>query len=309
MTNSTVIQVEHLCKAYGKVQAVRDISFDVRSGEMFGFLGPNGAGKTTTLSILEGLRRADAGRVTVFGLDMAVSAPEIKRRIGVQLQSTSLMSEFSVLEQLLLFARLYGRELSRRIALEILEKVSLAEKANALPHKLSGGQKQRLALALAQVNEPDVLFLDEPTSGLDPQSRRMLWESLRQCQANGVTVVLTTHYMEEAESLCQRVAIIDQGKLVALDTPTALIDQVKGKASITVTLPLDLQTLHNLPGVATVRTIDDRVQLHTEDISSTLESLLALARARCLRLGDLLIKQPNLEDVFLQLTGNAIRAE
>ena len=304
-----IIQVKNLCKAYGRVQAVNDISFTVQAGEVFGFLGPNGAGKTTTLSILEGLRRPDSGSVTLFGMDMARYAPEIKRRIGVQLQSTSLMAEFSALEQILLFARLYGRQLSRQAALEMLEKVSLAEKANVLPHKLSGGQKQRLALALAQVNQPEVLFLDEPTSGLDPQSRRMLWESIRQHQAEGRTIVLTTHYMDEAEALCQRVAIIDQGKLAALDTPAALIGQIRGLASITIPALLDIRTLSGLPGVATVHAVQDRLQLHTDDIAATLEALLELARTNCLRLGDLLIKQPNLDDVFLQLTGNTIRAE
>ncbi len=304
-----IIQVKNLCKAYGRVQAVNDISFTVQAGEVFGFLGPNGAGKTTTLSILEGLRRPDSGSVTLFGMDMARCAPEIKRRIGVQLQSTSLMAEFSALEQILLFARLYGRQLSRQAALEMLEKVSLAEKANVLPHKLSGGQKQRLALALAQVNQPEVLFLDEPTSGLDPQSRRMLWESIRQHQAEGRTIVLTTHYMDEAEALCQRVAIIDQGKLAALDTPAALIGQIRGLASITIPALLDIRTLSGLPGVATVHAVQDRLQLHTDDIAATLEALLELARTNCLRLGDLLIKQPNLDDVFLQLTGNTIRAE
>lgn len=304
-----IIQVKNLCKAYGRVQAVNDISFTVQAGEVFGFLGPNGAGKTTTLSILEGLRRPDSGSVTLFGMDMARYTPEIKRRIGVQLQSTSLMAEFSALEQVLLFARLYGRQLSRQAALEMLEKVSLAEKANVLPHKLSGGQKQRLALALAQVNQPEVLFLDEPTSGLDPQSRRMLWESIRQHQAEGRTIVLTTHYMDEAEALCQRVAIIDQGKLAALDTPAALIGQIRGLASITIPALLDIRTLSGLPGVATVHAVQDRLQLHTDDIAATLEALLELARTNCLRLGDLLIKQPNLDDVFLQLTGNTIRAE
>ena len=306
---SSIINVENLCKTYGAVQAVNNVSFHVNAGEVFGFLGPNGAGKTTTLSILEGLRDADSGHLTIFGLEMTTSASEIKRRIGVQLQSTSLMDELSLFEQTKLFARLYGRDLSRQGVIDILEKVNIAEKANALPRQLSGGQKQRFALALALVNRPELIFLDEPTSGLDPQSRHMLWDMIRHCQATGMTVVLTTHYMEEAEALCHRVAIIDQGKLIALGTPAALISQVKGMASITLTAPLDIQELRDLPGVACARLENDRLQLNTEDISSTLEALLNMARMRSLRLGDLLIKQPNLEDVFLQLTGYGMRVD
>jgi len=211
---------------------------------------------------------------------MTTTAHDLKRRIGVQLQSTSLMDEFTILEQLLLFARLYGLKLAHHSALEMLERVNLLEKVNVRAHQLSGGQKQRFTLILHLVNQPGLLFLDEPTSGLDPQSRRTLWEAIRQCQSEGITVVLTTHHMDEAEVLCQRVAIIDRGKLVALDTPTALISQVKGNASITLSAALDFQELHNLPGVAAVNVVNGRMQLLSEDISSSLEALLALARAR-----------------------------
>lgn len=305
----SIINVENLCKSYGSLQAVHDVSFSVQAGEVFGFLGPNGAGKTTTLSILEGLRNPDSGRLKIFGLDMTTSMSEIKRRIGVQLQSTSLMDEFSLFEQTKLFARLYGRALSRQGVIEILEKVNIAEKANALPRQLSGGQKQRFALALALVNRPELIFLDEPTSGLDPQSRHMLWDMIRQFQTEGITVVLTTHYMDEAETLCDRVAIIDHGELIALDTPDALIRSVRGTASITITSPVEIGELKDLPGVTAVGAFRERMKLNTEDISATLEALLHLARLRSIRLGDLLIKQPNLEDVFLQLTGYAMRSD
>lgn len=306
---SPIIQVQNLCKAYGSVQAVNNVSFQVNANEIFGFLGPNGAGKTTTLSILEGLHDPDSGWVKIFGSVMTTVAYDIKRRIGVQLQRTSLMDEFSLLEQTMLFARLYGRDLSRLDALDLLEQVHLDDKANSRPRQLSGGEKQRFALMLALVNRPELIFLDEPTSGLDPQSRRMLWDMIRQCQASGMTIVLTTHYMEEAEALCQQVAIIDRGKLIALDSPAALISSVKGITSISLTSPLDIQGLQDLPGVAAVSTVKDRLQLNTEDITSTLEALLALARARRIRLGDMLIKQPSLEDVFLQLTGYSIRTD
>lgn len=248
------IQIENLKKSYGTVQAVNDLSFTVQRGEIFGLLGPNGAGKSTTLSILQGLRAADAGRVEVLGLNFATHVAHIKQRVGVQLQRTSLLNEFSALAQVELFAQLYGRALSRVNALELLERVALKDKAHARPNKLSGGQQQRLALALALVNDPELIFLDEPTAGLDPQARRNLWELVQQLRAEGRTVLLTTHYIEEAEALCDRVGIIDHGQLLALDPPPALIRRFFNPAA-------------NLPGQ----------------------------------------RAPNLEDVFLQLTGRALR--
>jgi ABC-2 type transport system ATP-binding protein len=253
--NDIAIHVENLTKAYGEVKAVNGLGFTVQRGELFGLLGPNGAGKSTTLSILQGVRRADSGRVTVFGLDLATHAQAIKRRFGVQLQRTSLLPDLTARQQIEMFARLYGRALSRANALKLLERVSLAEKANALPAKLSGGQQQRLALALALVNDPELVFLDEPTAGLDPQARHNLWELVRGLRAEGRTIVLTTHYIEEAEALCDRVGIIDHGQLIALDTPAALTGKVVAQfAPIT-------------PGW----------------------------------------RAPNLEDVFLQLTGRILR--
>lgn len=248
------IQVENLKKSYGTVQAVNDLSFTVQRGEIFGLLGPNGAGKSTTLSILQGLRAADAGHVEVLGLSFATHAAHIKQRVGVQLQRTSLLNELSVLAQVELFAQLYGRSLNRTTALELLERVALKDKANARPNKLSGGQQQRLALALALVNDPELIFLDEPTAGLDPQARRNLWELVQQLRAEGRTVLLTTHYIEEAEALCDRVGIIDYGQLLALDPPPALIRRFFNPAA-------------SVPGQ----------------------------------------RPPNLEDVFLQLTGRALR--
>jgi len=226
MNASIAIHVEHLHKAYGNVRAVDDLSFSVYRGEIFGLLGPNGAGKTTTLGILQGLRRADAGRVTVLGQELATHAQAVKRCIGVQLQRTSLLPDLTALQQVELFAHLYGRQINRASALALLERVSLAEKANALPAKLSGGQQQRLALALALVNDPEIVFLDEPTAGLDPQARRNLWDLVRGLGAEARTVILTTHYIEEAEALCHRVGILDSGRLIALDTPPALRERI-----------------------------------------------------------------------------------
>lgn len=229
-----VIQVDKLSKSYGNVNAVNDMSFCVKKGEIFGFLGPNGAGKTTTLSILEGLRKLDSGRVRVLGIDVNENAKSIKSQIGVQLQSTSLLPSLTVFEQVQLFSRLYGCQLNHHEIMLLLEQVGLDNKAKAPPDNLSGGQKQRLALALALVNEPKIVFLDEPTTGLDPQSRRVLWGLIRELCNQSKTVVLTTHYMEEAETLCHRVGIVDNGRLVALDTPSNLITNLAGVSSITI---------------------------------------------------------------------------
>jgi len=226
------VQVENLTMSYGAVKAVAGISFDVRAGEIFGMLGPNGAGKSTTLSALQGLRRADGGKVKVLGLDVRSHAAQIKQRIGVQLQRTSLLPELTALAQVELLARLYGRAISRRDAMKLLESVSLDEKSGALPGKLSGGEQQRLALALALVNDPALIFLDEPTAGLDPQVRREVWDIFRRLHEEGRAIVMTTHYLEEAETLCQRVAVIDHGKLLALDTPRAIINSADGSASL-----------------------------------------------------------------------------
>jgi ABC-2 type transport system ATP-binding protein len=307
LSSDFVIQVENLSKSYGDVKAVAGISFSVGQGEIFGFLGPNGAGKTTTLSILEGLRKADGGRVTVLGMDVNTAAAQIKQRIGVQLQNTSLLPDLTVVEQVKLFATLYGRPLSHNDCLDLLEWVGLVEKASALPGKLSGGQQQRLALVLALVNEPEIVFLDEPTSGLDPQSRRALWTLIRECRERGRTVVLTTHYMEEAEALCHRVGIIDHGKLVALDTPGALISRLEGVSSITMPDYLSLEQVRALAGAVEAQHEGELIRIQTKDVMRTLGALIALAQERGISLGDLHLKQPSLEDVFLKLTGHTIR--
>jgi ABC-2 type transport system ATP-binding protein len=206
--------------------AVDGISFTVREREIFGLLGPNGAGKTTTVEILEGLRQADAGAVMVAGVDVRRDPKAVKRLIGVQLQSSAFFSGLNLVELLDMFASLYGRTVNAR---ELLKKVDLEEKANSTVDKLSGGQKQRFSIATALVNEPRVLFLDEPTTGLDPQARRNLWELAQTLRAEGLTLVLTTHYMEEAETLCDRVAIMDRGKILALDTPQTMVQNLLAK--------------------------------------------------------------------------------
>ncbi len=222
-----IVTVRGLRKTYpGGVRAVDGLSFEVQPGEIFGLLGPNGAGKTTTLGLLEGLLQPDGGQVRVLGLDLPAQAAAVRRRIGVQLQRTSLIPDLTVREQLEVFARLYEMPAPRRLAADLLARLNLTHKAEALPDALSGGQQQRLALALALVNEPQLVFLDEPTAGLDPQARRSLWRLIRELQAQGRTVILTTHYMEEAERLCDRVAIMDHGRLLALGAPSQLTAQL-----------------------------------------------------------------------------------
>jgi len=302
-----VIRVEHLSKSYGKVKAIVDVSFDVKKGEIFGFLGPNGAGKTTTLSILEGLRKADSGQVSVLGMDINTDTKSIKRQIGVQLQSTSLLPDLMVFEQVQLFGRLFGSRPGRSEIESLLGQVGLSEKMSIFPEKLSGGQQQRLSLALALINHPEIIILDEPTTGLDQQSRHALWEIVRGLRDQDKTIVLTTHYMEEAEALCDRVGIIDHGKLVALDTPGALINRLAGVSSIITSAYMPLDDLRSQPCISNMQRDGTHLRLQTRDVTATLRAILDLAEQHNLSLNDLHIKQPNLEDVFLNLTGHTMR--
>src|SRR4030042_4903516 len=218
----TVIEVSTLAKAYGNIKAVNQISFDVVQGEVFGMLGPNGAGKTTTVEIIEGMRTADSGTVKVLGMDISQQTRDIKERIGVQSQDPALFPTMKVHEIVNFFRRLYKKSIP---ASKIIELVALEESQNVLFNNLSGGQQQRLSVALAFVNDPDIIFLDEPTTGLDPQARRAMWEVIETFRKTGKTVFLTTHYMEEAERLCDRVAIMDQGHIIALESPQRMIQE------------------------------------------------------------------------------------
>lgn len=215
-----IIEVEGLTKKYGNKTTVKGISFSVKEGEVFGILGPNGAGKTTTLEMIEALRPIDGGTVTLDGIDVAKSPQKVRHVIGIQLQSSAFYDKVTLKEQLVMFASFYGKKVD---PMELLAEVELTDKANAYPEKLSGGQRQRFSIASALVNEPRVLFLDEPTTGLDPQARRHLWELIKAIKKRGITVVLTSHYMEEAQLLCDRLAIMDSGKIIALDTPKKMI--------------------------------------------------------------------------------------
>lgn len=220
MAKKNIIEVKDLTKKYGNKSTVKGISFEVKKGEIFGILGPNGAGKTTTLEMIESLRRIDGGSATLNDIDVARHPQKVKHIIGIQLQSSSFYEKVTLTEQLRMFASFYGRRVD---PLELLDKVDLREKAGEYPERLSGGQKQRFSIAAALVNDPKVLFLDEPTTGLDPQARRNMWELVREINNSGVTVMITTHYMEEAQLLCDRLAIMDHGEIIALDTPKSMI--------------------------------------------------------------------------------------
>lgn len=221
--NTYLVEVKDLTKIYGNKTVVKGISFSVKSGEIFGILGPNGAGKTTTMEMIEAMRPIDGGEVEVAGINVAAEPMKVKEVIGIQLQSSAFFDKLTLREQLAMFASMYGES---DHADQLLEEVQLTEKSSSYVEKLSGGQKQRFSIAAALVNKPKVLFLDEPTTGLDPQARRNLWGLIKQVQAKGITIILTTHYMEEAELLCDRVAVMDRGEIIALDTPKTLVKQL-----------------------------------------------------------------------------------
>jgi ABC-2 type transport system ATP-binding protein len=308
---AVIVQAQNLVKRYGRVTAVDGVSFTIRRGEIFGLLGPNGAGKSTTLDILEGIRDADGGTVLIDGLDVRRNRRAIQARIGVQLQATSLFEYLQVRETLALFGSFYPKAIPPDT---LLRQVALEEKAHAYPQDLSGGQRQRLALALALVNDPTLVFLDEPTSGLDPQSRHMLWEQVLRLRERGKTVVLTTHFMDEAQTLCDRIAIMDQGRIIAQDTPAALIETLGASAAIECALvpgatgaPILVEELRGLPGVTEARLRDDTALIYTDQLEATLVALLRLAGERGAQVVRLQTHAPTLEDVFLKLTGRGLR--
>ena len=313
-TQTPAVAVRDLVRTYpspdgGTFDAVAGLSFEVRQGEIFALLGPNGAGTTTTLEILEGLGRPTSGRASVLGLDTVRDRDALQHRIGVQLQASAYFELLTLREILRLFGSFYA---TRRDPDELLEAVGLAAKRDARIGQLSGGQAQRFSIVAALVNDPEVVFLDEPTTGLDPQSRRNLWELVRTVNAEGRTVVLTTHYMEEAEVLSDRVGIVDQGRLVALDTPAALIGALDGGHHVRFATPEPVRApLDELPGVEAVTV---RINGHTTydlavtDPSRTVPALFAWASANDLVLDDLQVAAPTLEDVFLARTGSRLRA-
>jgi ABC-2 type transport system ATP-binding protein len=303
-----IIEARGLVKRYGSLTAVDGIDLTVLSGEIFGILGPNGAGKTTTLEMIEGLRPPDAGTIMVAGYDTRTQTEDVRRAIGVQLQTTALFDYLTATELIQLFANLYGVDASPERVDRLLGMVGLREKRNSAANQLSGGQQQRLSIALGLVNDPVVVFLDEPTTGLDPGARRELWQTVRDVRDQGSTVVLTTHYMEEAEILCDRIAVMDHGQVIALDTPVGLIESIDVEATISARMrdgALTLSQLREIPGSKDVGINGDQLEVRSDNPQLTLIGLLELARTNKVELTELRSNQASLEDVFLTLTGRS----
>jgi len=307
-TDSAVIDVKNLVKSYGEIRAVAGISFQVKPGETFGMLGPNGAGKTTTAEIIEGLRTADSGSVSVLGMDISKVPSRIKQRIGIQLQAPSLLPLVSVQELLDLFGSFYEHSLPVN---DIMEMLSLTDSRKVLVKNLSGGQQQRLSVAMALINDPDIAFLDEPTTGLDPQARRSLWAVIEDMRSKGKTIFLTTHYMEEAERLCDRVAIIDHGQIIAINSPRELINEYFKESAIQFELdpPPPEVVLQSFPGAKQVMVSDNEIIIYSDNIPATMSAILKYAEKAEItdKLKDLYVREATLEDVFLKLTGRKIR--
>lgn len=304
--------VSGLRKSYGDVVAVDGLDLTVGAGECFGLLGPNGAGKTTTIEICEGLTVPDAGIVEVLGCRWDSAGHALRERLGIQLQETQLADKLTVEETVRLFRSFYarGRDIN-----EVIDVVQLGEKRSARVDKLSGGQKQRLALACAIVGDPDLLFLDEPTTGLDPQSRRQLWDLIVELRASGRSIVLTTHYMDEAERLCDRVAIVDHGRVIALGSPRELIASLGAEHVVEFTVhdaapvAVDVGRLRTLDGVTEVREQDGRWTLEVRELARAVPALLGHLRDEHLVLAELATHSATLEDVFVSLTGRQLRDE
>jgi ABC-2 type transport system ATP-binding protein len=302
------IVIRGLRKQFPKVLAVAGVDLDVAAGEVFGLLGPNGAGKTTTLEMIEGLTPADAGEIEICGLNWREHAQQIRARIGVQLQATSLYNKITPREALDLFGSYYPK---RRGTDELLDLVQLKDKADAYHVTLSGGQMQRLALALALVNDPEVVFLDEPTAGLDPQGRRSLWEIVRAMKAEGRTTMLTTHYMDEAEALCDRLAILDHGKILRSGTPAELIASLGIPSVVELTFegaaPDPSAFAARLGDAASVEARGDVWEIPTRDPKTLLPRLFTTIESQRLEYNQVHVRRATLEDVFLQLTGRSLR--
>ncbi len=300
------IQVTDLHKNYGDVKAVDGVSFEVEDKEIFGILGPNGAGKTTTLEIIETLREADSGEIFLDGMDVRRDARKIKEIIGVQLQTTVFFDNLSVYETIDLFGSFYKTALTPD---ELLETVGLKEKRGNRLNELSGGQHKRVSIALALVNDPRIVFLDEPTTGLDPQVRRNIWEIVQSLREHEKTVVITSHYIEEAEFLCDRVAVMDYGKIIATGTPNELIDRYSPESNISFTMTpgVDTSVLEKVPGAMQVVASNGGYTITTNSPQETLIGIFTAAYENDAKADDVAMKRASLEDVFLKITGRRIK--
>ena len=303
---TSVIVVDGIGKRYGTTVAVDDVSFDVRQGEIFGLIGPNGAGKTTTMECVEGVREPDRGRISVLGLDPVRDVYALQSRIGVQLQQAQLQKRIKVWEAMHLWAHLYGRPTAD--ADRLLEQLGLAEKRESWFMTLSGGQKQRLFIALALINQPELVLLDELTTGLDPQARRAIWDLVRGIRDRGKTVFLTTHLMEEAERLCDRVAIIEQGKILEIDTPAGLVEKYCPERTVLLTTDTvtALDVLQSITGLEKATAKEHRVTLRGHGHGFVTDVIRCVSEHR-IQVSDFRTVVPNLEDVFLKVTGHSVR--
>lgn len=300
------ISAQNLVKIYGDLRAVDDISLDVEYGEVFGMLGPNGAGKSTTTEMIEGLRKPDGGTISVLGQDVVKNPEPVKQRIGIQLQTTVMFQKQTVREMIELFSSFFQKSLPTN---DVIAAVNLEEKANTRSKDLSGGQRQRLAVAIALVNDPEIIFLDEPTTGLDPQARRSMWDVVANLKQRGKTVFMTTHYMEEAERLCDRIAVVDHGKIIALGTPQELINQHFHETALDfdTNSALPLETLQTLPNVVRAQIENGITTIFSDGVSRTTNGLMSLVEGQSTELKNFRIRSATLEDVFLKLTGRHIR--
>ncbi|MFZ7945856.1 MULTISPECIES: ABC transporter ATP-binding protein [Bacillaceae] len=305
-SHEEIIQVMNLVKKYGDFTAVKGIEFQVHKGEVFGLLGPNGAGKTTALEMLVGLRKPDQGTAMVGGFDIMRELKKVKEVIGVQLQSTSIFDLLTVEEILHLYGSFYPKQVSIS---SLIKEMLLDDKRKSRIKSLSGGQKQRLAIALALVHDPWIIFLDEPTTGLDPQARRMLWDIILHLKAKGKTIVLTTHYMDEAHVLCDRIAIMNQGELIALDTPSQLVKNLHSDSAVEFRFENESTEidLYKIEAVKQVRKQKEVYVLYTDELQITLTSLIQIATDKQLKLTDLQTRTATLEDVFIHMTGRGLR--
>ncbi len=305
------IILDHVVAVYGRgnqqVRSLHHIDLTVQAGEVFGILGPNGAGKTTLLACIEGLHPLASGLIRVGGRDIRQFPRAVKRSLGVQLQRTALLNYLTVRELIDVYAALYQVYLTRSQIDDLLGRFDLVAQRHQYAHQLSGGQQQRLTLAIAVAHEPDIVLLDEPTTALDPHARHALWEMIRQLQQEGRTVLLTTHAMEEAEALCDRVAILDRGEVVACDTPMVLIGELEASAVVKVTTSLPVPEAHKLPGVYEVRDIGQSLELTTQEPFATIAALHEITVCRGYTVRGLVLRQPNLEDVFIARTGRALQ--
>jgi len=305
LKKKVIIEVRDLVKNYSGIQAVDHISFEVYEGDIFGMVGPNGAGKTTTIECIEGLRHPDAGNIRVLGSDPGRNGYALRKQIGIQLQESALPDRIKIWEAMEMFASFYPKKVDGD---DLLEKLGLTEKKKAVFSKLSGGQKQRLFIALALINDPEVVFLDELTTGLDPKARRSIWDLVLDIRDRGKTVFLTTHFMEEAERLCNRVAIVDQGKIVALDTPSNLISSLGSEYRVvfTVSDTFDKSIFEKIPAVSKIEQVDEQVTIQGKE-EGLLSGIVNALEKGNIRFRNLRTEQPTLEDVFLTITGKELQ--